>query len=888
MRKIKSMRKINCFIVFFILVRAAAMGQGMFAKIDAVNKKVSFGNAKMRLVLDYDGRANIAVMTINGQNVIDGDQGVYSALRARAATMAGASGTQVATYSSLHLLAKPVLTVTANAVLLTGIVYGDKGCRITEGWKFVLTDKNIRFELDRTLSRALVADEAASPVFLFKSIDTWEGAYQGYGGLAWFYLFNKKLDTYGVHSNSSQFWNSKTGIGLEVVVAAPGAEVAMDYSRTADDRLAYGISVTPRERAFRYDSGTHRRRYVQDSTNVWAPFTASAGTTHQTITLSCFDFNERYGRGKLNGVNGDEVSAVLNTIARIGVIDKQHFGGNSWHTPYGPICLHEQYIAQMGLAINDPQYLKGYQDCLDYYRDNAIKADGRVWPRWAYTNEDMMPGEVTDKGFYEARWGYLLDANPDLVTNVAELYDQTGDKSWVKTHQASCEKALDWIMARDANHNGLVEMVTDSHTQRKGSDWIDIIWASYENAFVNAKLYHALVAWVAVETQLGNTPGAARYAQFAAKLKNSFNKPVSQGGFWDAEKGCYIHWREKDGSVHGDNMVTPVNFMAIGYGICEDAGRQKIILDAIEAQMQKEQLFFWPICLSSYQAGDGNDWQFPFPKYENGDIFLSWGAMGVKAYASYKPELALKYVKNVLQQYAKDGLAFQRYGRDKQDGLGDDILSGNSLSVVGLYQAIYGINPKYNRMYLDPHITAALAGTSVNYRFRGQRLAIGLSENDYSVSDGRFTVTCGRDFGYMVAAGGVSYFNGAADKACLRADLGAGAAVGRGGRGHGDRGSRGNRGDRGHLDRDSGRGKLILGIKEWGRDKMEWTQLADGAAHRGAAEVIYQVDALQHGQSYTIRVNGKVLRRIRSDAGGRLRFGYGAGMGTADVIITRN
>ena len=73
------------------------------------------------------------------------------------------------------------------------------------------------------------------------------------------------------------------------------------------------------------------------------------------------------------GINGEQVSAVLNTIARIGVIDKQHFGGNSWHTPYGPICLHEQYIAQMGLAINDKTYLKGYQQCLDFYRDNAIK-----------------------------------------------------------------------------------------------------------------------------------------------------------------------------------------------------------------------------------------------------------------------------------------------------------------------------------------------------------------------------------------------------------------------------------------------------------------------------------------------------------------------------------
>ena len=175
---------------------------------------------------------------------------------------------------------------------------------------------------------------------------------------------------------------------------------------------------------------------IRQRTDVWAPFMMPAGKTSQSVTLSYFDFNEQFGRGKFVGIDGAQVSSVLNTIARIGVIDAKHFGGNSWHTPYGPICLHEQYIAQMGLAINDNTYLKGYQDCLDFYRDNAIKPDGRVWPRWAYNNVDIMKGQVTDKGFYEAQWGFLLDSNPDLVTNVAELFDQTGDQAWVKTASA--------------------------------------------------------------------------------------------------------------------------------------------------------------------------------------------------------------------------------------------------------------------------------------------------------------------------------------------------------------------------------------------------------------------------------------------------------------------
>jgi Bacterial alpha-L-rhamnosidase 6 hairpin glycosidase domain len=541
----------------------------------------------------------------------------------------------------------------------------------------------------------------------------------------------------------------------------------------------------------------------------------------------------------------------LNTIARIGVIDRQHFGGNSWHTPYGPICLHEQYIAQMGLAINDPDYLKGYQQCLDFYRDNAIKTDGRVWARWAYSNEDMMPGEVTDKGFYEAQWGYLLDANPDFVTNVAELYDQTGDIAWVKTHQLSCEKALDWILKRDDNNNGLVEMITDNHTQKRGSDWIDIIWASYENAFVNAKLYHALVLWAAIEKQLGNAAKEKYYQQFAEKMKTSFNKPVTEGGFWNGEKKCYVHWRDKDGSIHGNNMVTPVNFMAIAYGICDDDGRKKSILDGIETQMQKEQLFFWPICMYTYDKGEGNDWQFPFPNYENGDLFLSWGSVAVNAYASYKPELALKYVKNILAQYAKDGLAFQRYGRAKQDGLGDDILSGNSLSVVGLYQAIYGINPLYNRFYLNPHITKELAGTHVNYNYRNQKLVIGLDMNKYSVSNNQFTITAHNDFGFFSIERQLLYFDRHSPVASLTITVDSNTTA-------------------------------AIEVKKWATDEISWSQSSkDNISH----VLINELANLEKNSYYSILVNNKTISRVKSNAYGGLSFAYKTSSHADEILI---
>lgn len=839
---IKKLRHIQLLLTFYcISLHSDCCAQGVQIVHDSKEKKVIFGNEKIQLTLDYNHKASITSMLVNGQQVIANDSGMYAAI-----------STKHAVYSTLRLQSTPVVAITGNSIRVSQIIYGDKKHRIRESWSFNITAKDIRFGIRRTLSAPLIAAQVALPVFMFKDTATWEGAYQDYGGLAWFYLF-KKMDTYGVHSSTSRFWNSKTNNGLSIAVVAPGRQVAMDYSRTADNRISCAVTIAPEKITPRFDSGTYRRRFIRDSTAVWAPVVLPAGASSQDITLGWFDFNGEYGRGKLVGINQEQVNAVLNTIARIGVIDQQHFGGNSWHTPYGPICLHEQYIAQMGLAINDPAYLKGYRECLDFYRDNAITPAGRVWPRWAYSNEDAMPGKFTSKGFYEAQWGYLLDANPDFVTNVAELYDQNGDLAWVKTQQAACEKALDWIIHRDSNNNGLVEMITDSTGQKRGSDWIDIIWAAYENAFVNAKLYYALTLWEAIEKQLGNSIKASYYRQFAEKLKLNFNKRTAAGGFWNEEKKCYIHWRDKDGSIHGSNMVTPVNFMAIAYGICEDTARTKMILDSIEVQMQRENLFFWPLCMYSYGPGEGNDWQFPFPNYENGDIFLSWGSVAVKAYAAYKPELAVKYVKNVLAQYAKDGLAFQRYGRLKQEGLGDDILSGNSLSVVGLYQSVYGIHPLYNRLYLEPHITKELAGTQVRYHYRGQQLLIELNMDRYAVSGNRFKITAARPFGFFAKDNKLTYFNGNRQNASLEVKT-------------------------------AGTGRLTIHVSKWESGQMNWTQSFNNTK---VSRLTYQVNDCTPGSFYSILVNGKLLARVKSDLTGRLVFDAPPGKNSADILLLK-
>ncbi|MEN6453735.1 MAG: hypothetical protein ABFD10_05700 [Prolixibacteraceae bacterium] len=827
-------------LIFPLILFAHFSALGQISISDrSADKVIAFGNSKLQIKLDYDLKCVVTGMEVNGEPVLSDQSGIYSEIR-----------TSNATYSTRKLVAPPKITTQKDKIMVTGISYGEDKALINEAWTFFITESDIRLSIERTVSKPFVAEEVSFPSVNFNSIHTWDGAFLGHGGLAWFYLFNDKLCTYGVHSGSSVFWNSTTGNGLSVSASAPGKQVASKFTRSNDDQLVYAVSVADHEMNCRYDAGTKRRRFVRGKTDVWDSFTVPSGKYTESISFSWVNYTKEYNRGHFAGINGDQVTNLSNTIARIGVIDATLFGGNSWHTPYGPICLHEQYIAQMGIAINDESYIEGYKQCLEHYRDQAVQPDGRVLARWAYTNEDAMPGTATPEGFYEAQWGYLLDSNPDFVSNVSELYQQCGDLNWVGTFKTSCEKALDYMLARDSDGDHLVEMMTGSHTEKRGSDWIDIIWASYENAFVNAKLYYALALWSDIEKQLGDTEKAGYYSTYASMLKTSFNKPTKDGGFWKEDNNWYVHWLNKDRSVHGDNLTIPVNFMAIAYGICDDDERKRAILDRVEEQMQKEKLFFWPLCLYTYAKGEGNDWQFPFPNYENGDLFLSWGAVGVEAYASYKPELALKYIENTLARYEKDGLAFQRYGRLKQEGLGDDILSGNSLALVGLYKSVYGVNPMYNRLYLNPHLPDRLAGTRLNYRFRGEKLVIGLDKGHYSVSNSQFKLASTTDFGFHTINNELKYFNSNDETYSLKAKL-------------------------------INAGNLSVEIVEWNEKECVWNQ----AVSPDEGKISYSAGQLKAGSKYAVIVNNKEYKTIQCDREGRLEFDIDTKTGSSMIRI---
>jgi hypothetical protein len=785
------------------------------------------GQGQLALRLNYDTRCVLDQVIVRGREV--------------AATSGVTSGIYVdgQWFTTRDKIPSPGIQISKNTVTVTGIIFGKPGSELHETWQFTVLADRIEWRITRKYCATAMLDDAAFPQWDFSNMTTWTGGMLDNGGVVWNKYLETPNATYGAHAGTVTFWSRDQNDCLRIVpILQKDQYGTVRFSHQTNDIFSFNYAVSSEARKPKHDLN----RYLSDRQDLWAPFQVAAGDVSIEFALQALDYDQAYDRGTFQGLDGGNIRELLNTVARYGVIDSRLVGGNGWRSGY--ICLHEQFFGEIGLALDAADYIANYSETLNYYRDHAICADGRVKSRWCYGAWDAMPGTYDECGFYEAQWGWLLDSQPDYVINVAEQFDLTGDRQWLAGQRTSCENVLGYLMRREVGHSGLVAMRTDSCKAGKSSDWIDVVWASYENALVNAELYYALGLWAGAEDTLGNPAQATTYRDFAARLKTSFNRPLSEGGFWNPTNQWYVYWRDKDESIHGDNLVTPVNFTAIAYGICDDAARQKAVLDRMEAEMQKENLFSWPLCFFPYQPAEGGA-RSDFPSYENGDLFLSWGEVAVRAYAAYDPALALKYIKKALTRYDQDGLSFQRYLRRSQRGEGNDILAGNCMSIVGLYRDVYGVQPKANRLYLEPHLTGELNGTKLRYTLRGRKYEIDLNTNGYAMTAGGITLGELHPFGVDATDAGLEYFPATNTDWTMS------------------------------ISRPNAK-PMTVQIESWPnnsdapRNWLETSPQVNGTT-------LHVITHLQPNTNYELKANGKSISYLRADKTGRIHFAYNLG-----------
>ena len=789
---------------------------------DKALRTISFSDTigSISIRLKCDKGCEIENLTIKGNQVVSNDNGVITGFT---------QGKQF--FTSAISSSIPVIKIAKNVVAIANISYGTGSFGIVESWIFTILKNSIHWQIKRDYLNDGSMDQNFLPVWNFNSMQTWDGAILSNGGVAWCRFLEKENFTYGVHAAGITFWNRMNNSCFRIV-SEIGKNIfpAVSFTHSKNETLGVVQTYSNSEVTTKYGL----RRFIESGSDVFAPVSVKKSSVNIGYSLEAFSYDEVYDRGILNGINEGSVNEILNTIARYSVVDQNLYGSNGWRTGYA--VLQEQWLALFGLAIDDPEYIRGYSQTLEYEKDHAILSNGRVLPRWHHDAGDGMPGTFTKDGYYECQWGYMLDSQPAFAIDVAEQFDMTGDRIWLGRFKQSCESALDYMIRRDSDGNGLFEVIQNTHKEQKGTDWLDVVWVSYEAATINALMYKALTRWSELEILLGDQKMAERYNMLASKLKAAFNKDIADGGFWNPEKQWYVHWREKDGSVYGNNLVSVVNFMAIGYGLCDDPNRKVAILSQMEELITKENLFIWPACYFPYEENVGlKNVNYPWPNYENGDMFLGWAELGTRCYAEKNPEIAVKYIQNVIAKYDKDGLAHQRYLRKSQTGAGEDILANNAMAVVGLYRNIYGIRPQWNRLYLEPHLTAELKGTKVKYNLRGENYLIGLNTDKTRVSAGGFTIASSKPFGVNPGKNEISVFFGNESQQTFKARCG---------------------------------GECNIELLSKTASEIRWKQTSGNSK----IKVEYVMDGLNPGKKYEVMVNNVLIKDVMADQKGEFIF----------------
>jgi hypothetical protein len=157
----------------------------------------------------------------------------------------------------------------------------------------------------------------------------------------------------------------------------------------------------------------------------------------------------------------------------------------------------------------------------------------------------------------------------------------------------------------------------------------------------------------------------------------------------------------------------------------------------------------------------------------------------------------------------------------------------------------------YNRFYLDPHITKDLAGTQVKYNYRNQKLTIDLDMDHYAISNGQFKIISKTNFGFFSSVRELLYFSGSINTVSLKVKT-------------------------------TAKRNLTIDIKMWTPDQMSWTQSSKDI---NSNQLTYHVNGVKHNSFYTILINGKILKRIKSNMDGSLIFDYAANKNSDEIII---
>ena len=162
------------------------------------------------------------------------------------------------------------------------------------------------------------------------------------------------------------------------------------------------------------------------------------------------------------------------------------------------------------------------------------------------------------------------------------------------------------------------------------------------------------------------------------------------------------------------------------------------------------------------------------------------------------------------------------------------------MTVVGLYRNIYGIQPKHNRLYLEPHLTGELNGTQLRYNLRNQSYVMDLTKEGSRMAVDDFALLCAHPFALHVQGDTAEFFPGSQGTPALSVTR-------------------------------SRRAPVEVRIEAWLTGSTEGREWVESCAGRGMS-LRHVVSDLQPHGVYRLLCDGQKVGSFEADAAGRIEF----------------
>ncbi len=334
----------------------------------------------------------------------------------------------------------------------------------------------------------------------------------------------------------------------------------------------------------------------------------------------------------------------------------------------------------------------------DAFQSSVYEAELRKIAPWIVADPDhaVVPYTVGWDGQsakYNPSPGMDMDRAAMFVLMLARTYAMTGDLQLVTDLYPAARTVVDFLAARDLDHDLLPEGRTDPFTPGTGvgaGSSISYIGDSVANTWKDfgATLfyYEALVRIASLEDHLGRTGDAATHRAKADAVKSAATTT-----FWNAPTGGFLAWIEQGGTRH-DDWITGNNLHAVMNGLATPSEATTILATLEAHKSEIEDVVPCRSRIGIFEAGLSSN----APDYYwNGGAWTLLAAPDMMARASHgdvQGALRVAYRLANLTSSSSTGF-FEAY--DGVTGASNGVLGqlmDNGGFLWGLYAGVYGLD----------------------------------------------------------------------------------------------------------------------------------------------------------------------------------------------------